>query len=161
MSVVLVAFMMVLVQSQEVFSKWTDADGAHPQVEVVREFQLPPYLATTMLPRVDPPDWNYTNNGTDWNFNYCKLPVFPQSPIDITWVNVTDNTTGALTLGTFDWHAYYFSFIPRFRSAMIDTMGISNFTMKVTLKDDGKGFHGFWGSEPLNFQYERLDIVNW
>lgn len=150
--------MMALVQTQEVFSKYTD-DG-HPQVEIVREFTLPPYLSTTMLPRVDPPDWNYTKNGADWNFNYCKLPVFPQSPIDITWTNVTDNSTKA-QLNTYDWHAYYFSFIPRFREVMIDTMGISNFTMKLTLKDDTKGFHGFWAAEPLNWGYERLDIVNW
>ena len=128
---------------------------------MIREFEFPEYLATRRLPRDDPPDWNYTNHGEDWDFNSCKLITFPQSPLNITWTNTTDITTGDCELCSYDWDAYYFSFIPRFRRMMVDTIGIRNFTLKVTLKDDGKGFHGFWGSEPLKADYERLDIIDW
>ena len=110
-------------------------------------------MSTTYLPRVDPPDWNYTQNGADWNFMYCKLTTFPQSPLNITWINTTEPDTGDCVQCAYDWDAYYFSFVPRFRKMMIDTIGIRNYTLKVTLKDDGKGFHGFWGAEPLKADY--------
>lgn len=54
-------------------------------------------------------DWNYTLEGTDWNFEDCNNFTKPLSPRDMQHV-----TNG--TRRIWDWLNYDFSFTPLFRS---------------------------------------------
>lgn len=61
--------------------------------------------------------WNYTLNGTDWDFANCNVASQPQAPRDLQHA-----TNG--TKRVYDWNMYMFGWTPIYHEVTIDTAGI-------------------------------------
>lgn len=71
------------------------------------------------------PDWNYDNNGTDWNFDTCNKTILAQSPRNMNHDNSTE--TPLPHFETLDWNAYYFSFVTNFKPTTIAEYGAKDY----------------------------------
>lgn len=69
-------------------------------------------------PLGDDDDFNYDNNGVDWEMGYCNHTTYALSPYNVTHTNITDETNKTINYA-YDWAAYGFSFVPEYRSTKI------------------------------------------
>lgn len=102
-------------------------------------------------------DWNYTNEGKDWDFADCNVMTNPLSPRDLQHV-----TNGSMRI--YQWNNYMFGFTPFYHGQFIDTdkSGIQNYVYMIYLKDDSaqNGPSGIWMSEPFILASENL-VLKW
>ena len=103
------------------------------------------------------PDWNYTNQGRDWNMDNCKnINTTAMSPINITTV---DNPGQSYR----DWSESQFSFLPTYEStAIVNETKLLNYTHTIFLKTNEDEFlNGLYASEPLVTTSRVVHQVRW
>ena len=122
-----IQLLMATVSAQQDFQKWDSeqmltqvTDSEHVQVESIHKFEFADMAGLKNI------KWDYSKNGTDWDFPNCNNENLPQSPRDMIHANRTNPN-----MFNYDWFLYFYSFIPTYRPTKITTKGINAYVYMI------------------------------